>query len=111
AVFQVRGAELVAAVQDDAARGTPRAAVAGRFHNAVADVIRKGCRAVRERNGLSTVALSGGVFQNVVLLDKAIDRLQADGFRVLRHRQVPPNDGGLSLGQAVIADATAAAGG
>lgn len=107
--FTVRGADLAAAVLDDVRRGVPRAVVAGRFHNAMADVIRRGCRCARERTGLGTVALSGGVFQNVLLLGKAIDRLEADGFRVLRHRQVPPNDGGLSLGQAVIAGASAAA--
>jgi len=50
-----------------------------------------------------TVALSGGVFQNMLLLERTTDRLETQGFRVLRHRQVPPNDGGISLGQAVIA--------
>ena len=103
APFTVRGADIVAAALQDRGRGVPRAAVAGRFHNAVADVIHRGCLLARARTGLSTVALSGGVFQNVLLLGKAIDRLEADGFRVLRHRHVPPNDGGLSLGQAVIA--------
>ena len=103
AVFQVRAADLVGAVLEDLAGGVPRSVIAGRFHNAVADAIQRGCRAARHRTGIETVALSGGVFQNLLLLGKAIDRLEGDGFRVLRHRQVPPNDGGLSLGQAVIA--------
>jgi hydrogenase maturation protein HypF len=58
---------------------------------------------VRERTSLTSVALSGGVFQNMVLLERAIDALERRDFRVLVHRQVPPNDGGISLGQAVIA--------
>jgi len=101
--FEIRAADVVAAVLDDGAREVPRAVIAGRFHNAVADLIRDGCRRGRERAGISTVALSGGVFQNVLLLGKVVDRLEAEGFQVLRHRQMPPNDGGLSLGQAVIA--------
>jgi hydrogenase maturation protein HypF len=54
---------------------------------------------------LSTVALSGGVFQNLLLLSETVARLEGRGFRVLTHRQVPANDGGISLGQAVIAAA------
>jgi hydrogenase maturation protein HypF len=59
----------------------------------------------RERHGLSTVALSGGVFQNQLLLRGAVTRLEARGFRVLVHSRVPCNDGGISLGQAVVAGA------
>jgi hydrogenase maturation protein HypF len=52
---------------------------------------------------LSTVALSGGVFQNSLLITRCLDGLEGAGFRVLTHRQVPPNDGGISLGQAAVA--------
>ena len=59
----------------------------------------------RERHGLDTVALSGGVFQNLLVTARAAARLEARGFRVLLHSRVPCNDGGISLGQAVVAGA------
>jgi hydrogenase maturation protein HypF len=83
--------------------GASSDAIASRFHETVARIVLDGCRTARDRSGLTTVAVTGGVFQNVRLLSRAIELLEADGFRVLRHREVPPNDGGLSLGQAVIA--------
>jgi hydrogenase maturation protein HypF len=88
---------------EDLLRQVQPSAIAGRFHNSVAEAILQGCLSIREHTGLHTVALSGGVFQNMLLLERTIDRLEAQGFRVLRHRQVPPNDGGISLGQAVVA--------
>jgi hydrogenase maturation protein HypF len=101
--FEIPGADLVRAAVRDLRDGVPAPAIAGRFHNGVADAILAACRVARERSGLGAVALSGGVFQNMLLLGRASDRLEAGGFRVLRHRQVPPNDGGISLGQAAIA--------
>ena len=65
----------------------------------------RACRAVRAERGLTTVACSGGVFQNALLLGLVVDGLEADGFRVLLHSRVPPNDGGISLGQAAFAGA------
>jgi hydrogenase maturation protein HypF len=103
--FRVRGGDLVSSVVDDLAAGTTPPIVAARFHNGVAALIEAGCLLLRERHGLSTVALSGGVFQNVLLLRGALGRLEADGFRVLLHSRVPCNDGGISLGQAVVAAA------
>ena len=70
-----------------------------------AALIEDGCLLLRERHGLGTVALSGGVFQNLLVTERAAARLEARGFRVLLHSQVPCNDGGISLGQAVIAAA------
>jgi len=63
------------------------------------------CAALRDRSGRGTVALSGGVFQNLLLLGQVADRLEESGFRVLTHARVPPNDGGISLGQAAVAGA------
>jgi hydrogenase maturation protein HypF len=101
--FVVLGVDLVRGVVDDALAGVPVSTIAARFHESMAVAILEGCRTARARSGLATTALSGGVFQNVRLLGRAIDLLEADGFRVLRHRHVPPNDGGISLGQAVVA--------
>ncbi len=102
--FAIRGADLIRAAAADLVAGVAPSLIAARFHNGVADAIADGCRAVRERTGLETVALSGGVFQNALLLERAAARLVASRFRVLCHRQVPPNDGGISLGQAVTAN-------
>ena len=102
---QVYGTDLVRAAAEDLLAGTPPAAVAARFHGGVAEVIVRGCERLRERSGLATVALSGGVFQNRLLLGLVMDGLAAAGFRVLTHTRVPPNDGGISLGQAVVAAA------
>jgi hydrogenase maturation protein HypF len=77
--------------------------IGSRFHATLADVIVRTCRRLRDRSGLDRVALSGGVFQNVKLLRLAVDGLGRSGFQVYTHHQVPPNDGGLALGQAAIA--------
>ncbi|MFB9837978.1 Kae1-like domain-containing protein, partial [Actinoallomurus acaciae] len=106
--FTVRGADLVAAVVADLDSGVP--AVAARFHNTVARLVVAGAVRLRETTGLTTVALSGGVFQNVLLLDRTVTGLEAEGFAVLVHRRVPPNDGGISLGQAAVATARALSG-
>jgi hydrogenase maturation protein HypF len=105
----IHGADLVAAVLADLAEGVPTGAVAARFHNGVVDVLARACAAVRDGEGpgrgLDTVALSGGVFQNVVLTRRLAARLRADGFAVLTHHRVPPNDAGISLGQVAVAAA------
>jgi hydrogenase maturation protein HypF len=83
----------------------PRPIIAARFHNGLSALIEDGCALLRERHGLGTVALSGGVFQNTLLLGRTASRLRARGFTVLVHSRIPCNDGGISLGQAVVAAA------
>jgi hydrogenase maturation protein HypF len=99
------GADLIRAICADLAGGVPRETVAARFHQGVVTLIEDCCVEIRDRTGLSAVALSGGVFQNLLLLGQAVDRLETRGFRVLLHARVPCNDGGISLGQAVVAGA------
>ncbi|MDH3525024.1 MAG: carbamoyltransferase HypF [Acidobacteriota bacterium] len=92
---------LLAAVVEDSRRGVPAAIIAARFHGALAEGIGR----VAERVGEPVVALSGGCFQNLLLTERCRRRLRRGGFEVLIHRQVPPNDGGISLGQAAVAAA------
>jgi hydrogenase maturation protein HypF len=86
--------------------GASVAALAGAFHNAVADLVLDLCVRIGAAERVRTVALSGGVFQNRLLLSMCLRRLSAHAFTVLTHTRVPPNDGGLALGQAVIAGHT-----
>ena len=103
--FRIKGADLVRQAAEDLARGTERAVIAARFQQGIIRLIEDGCATIRDRHGLETVALSGGVFQNLTVLGRAVTRLEARGFRVLTHSRVPCNDGGISLGQAVVAAA------
>jgi hydrogenase maturation protein HypF len=90
---------LVEAVHRDVAHGEETARIAARFHNALANWVVS----VAERAGERRVALSGGVFQNGYLVERTAVLLEARGFQVYTHQRVPPNDGGIALGQAVIA--------
>ena len=99
----VRTPDIVRGVVEDLLVEVPAPRIAARFHATLADVIARACERIRARTGLASVALSGGVFQNVRLLSEAIERLEAGGFEVYRHGQVPANDGGLALGQAAVA--------
>ncbi|WP_329887248.1 carbamoyltransferase HypF [Pseudoramibacter faecis] len=94
---------LVRRVRDGIAAGRPAAELAYGFHAGLAAQAAAACGKLRESRGLATVALSGGVFQNKLLTRLTRDALEARGFTVLVHHLVPPNDGGLALGQAVIA--------
>ncbi|MBU2535105.1 MAG: carbamoyltransferase HypF [Chloroflexi bacterium] len=96
--------ELVSAVVNDVRSGIEPGVVSARFHLTVARIILETCRLISQKSSLITVALSGGVFQNRLLLNLAVDALEREGFNVLTHGLVPCNDGGISLGQAVIAN-------
>ncbi|HDO25358.1 MAG TPA: carbamoyltransferase HypF, partial [Nitrospirae bacterium] len=92
---------LIKKIVNDLRSGVPGEAIAKKFHNTVVDIIISVSESLRKETGLSTVALSGGVFQNAVLLEKAFSKLGEKGFTPLIHQLVPANDGGISLGQAV----------
>jgi hydrogenase maturation protein HypF len=91
---------LLHALIEDGTRRVPPAIRSARFHNALVD----GIAAVARLAGSPRVALSGGCFQNRLLLERTSERLAADGFDVLTHRLVPPNDGGIALGQVMVAE-------
>jgi hydrogenase maturation protein HypF len=96
---------MIREVASDVAGGVSPALIARRFHTTVVDLIAAVCGRIREVSGVGCVVLSGGVFLNALLVGEATARLTGDGFRVYRHRRVPPNDGGLCLGQLAIAAA------
>ena len=99
----VRTPDIVRGVVEDILAGVGADRIGSRFHATLAEVVVRTCRRLRDRSGLDRVALSGGVFQNVRLSRLAVDGLGRAGFQVYTHHQVPPNDGGLALGQAAIA--------
>ncbi|MFF3214319.1 carbamoyltransferase HypF [Streptomyces sp. NPDC002886] len=102
---------VLAAVVAEVRAGTPSPLIAARFHCGVAGLVVELCLLARERYGVETAALTGGVFANTVLSSLCARRLRGHGFTVLRHHRVPPNDGGLALGQLMVAAATATAAG
>ena len=95
----------IRALAEDRDRGLPTGEIAGRFHNTLVAMAVETCRAAREKTKIYDVALSGGTFQNMILMRTLPAALEKEGFRVLRHHRVSPNDEGLSLGQLMIAEA------
>jgi hydrogenase maturation protein HypF len=95
----------IQAIVRDLVAGLPGAYISAAFHNTVAGVVVEVCRRLHASEGIGRVCLSGGTFQNMYLLERAVAGLRADGFDVFLHSKVPPNDGGIALGQAMIANA------
>jgi hydrogenase maturation protein HypF len=87
----------------DVRAGVPVSKISARFHNGLAEAVREMVGRISLETGIRSVVLSGGVWQNITLLRRTLALLQGDGFRVYIHREAPTNDGGLSLGQAVVA--------
>jgi hydrogenase maturation protein HypF len=96
---------VIRSLVDDLRRGTSIQKMAAGFHVAIANLVVDLARQERQETGIDVVALTGGVFQNVVLTGMVERWLEADGFEVLTHRLVPPNDGGMALGQVAVAAA------
>jgi hydrogenase maturation protein HypF len=97
--------EVVRLVVRDLHAGVALGTVATRFHNGLADCTAAACVQLASRHGLGTAVLSGGVFQNRLLLERTTERLERAGLRVLIPELLPPNDGGIGYGQAAIAAA------
>jgi hydrogenase maturation protein HypF len=106
----VETAPLVRALVADVLARRPVPEIAGAFHNALRDLILGAVARLAPRTGVRRVALTGGVFQNALLAERAADALTRRGFEVLLHRRVPCNDGGLALGQAYVAALSSALG-
>ncbi len=96
-------AETIRGIVHDLAEGASPAKISGRFHRTIASLIVKTCEMIRSGENLNRVVLSGGVFQNILLLSLVTKGLRNSSFDVYTHHLVPCNDGGISLGQAVIA--------
>jgi len=101
-IVQVEG--LLSAIIKDLYQGTAKATISAKFHNTIAQMVCEMCQSIAKKTKINQVALSGGVFQNRLLLRELVSMLESAGFSVLTHKQVPCNDGGISLGQAVIAN-------
>lgn len=106
----IKAETVIRKAVEDLLDGRSASEVSARFHLAVVDFILKIARQLRDERNLNRVALSGGVFQNMFLLERVCGLLEKDGFEVLTHSRVPTNDGGISLGQAAIANARLTAG-
>ena len=96
---------LIQGVVEDLRSGVSSAVISGKFHNALIRLFTQLCREIRTGTGLDRVALSGGSFQNALLLEGLIRSLSDEKFTVFTHTRVPANDGGVSLGQAWVAAA------
>ena len=102
-VKRISVSPFIKGVVDDVINGQTPAQIGGRFHASLVDLFARMCHTLRDETGINAVALSGGVFQNVILLDQLSQKLDAMNFEVLTHKLVPANDGGIALGQAAVA--------
>lgn len=102
-LFIVECKEIFKEIVRDIDSGIEKAIIASRFHETAAGIIMEGCISIRKDTGIEKVVLSGGVFQNMTLLERAVHQLETEGFHVYTHSSVPANDGGIALGQAVTA--------
>jgi hydrogenase maturation protein HypF len=104
-VMQFPSAPIIRSVVDDVHNGVALGRIGATFHNTLVALFSDVCERIREMRGLDRVALSGGCFQNKRLLVHLSEALEGKGFHVYSQATVPSNDGGISLGQAIVADA------
>lgn len=93
---------LIQGIVNDLLNGVNHTIISAKFHNTLAEIIAEVCKKIKIDTGIDKVVLSGGCFQNIFLLDRTLNKLTAE-FKIFIHKDVPTNDGGISLGQAVIA--------
>jgi hydrogenase maturation protein HypF len=101
--FIIQWQTVIKHIMEDLQHRTANPVISARFHNSIVEMVAQVCIMLRDIVGLHDVVLSGGVFQNNFLLSRSIHKLTSNGFTVYIHQKVPCNDGGISLGQAVIA--------
>jgi len=104
-VCEISVASIISGIVRDWQNGLSPADISTRFHLSLIQIYSKLCDLIRYETGLNRVVLSGGAFQNAILLKGLMEGLRRKGFRVYTHRRLPPNDGGISLGQALAAAA------
>lgn len=104
-IFRICTDNVIKSIIEDKRSGVPISIISSKFHTTVAVMVEKICSLIRRDTGLRRVVLSGGVFQNCTLLEQCVGALTNCGFEVYTHSRVPSNDGGISLGQAVMAAA------
>jgi len=91
--------EMIKGIVEDLRKGVPRGYIGKKFHNTLVRIVEVVVKELSNFSGIRNVVLSGGVFQNSIILDKTLEVLESEGFNVFVHKKVPPNDGGISLGQ------------
>lgn len=101
--IQIRWAPIWQGIVEDLKAGTGKGVVSARFHNTLAEIIQAVCLRISRETGIKEVALTGGVFQNRFLLARTAGKLKDAGLKLLLHHELPPNDSGIALGQAMIA--------
>jgi len=100
---QIKTQTLIRGIVDDTHAGQSISVISAKFHNSIVKMSLEACQTIRDESGINTVALSGGVWQNLFLIERTLKELKDAGFRVLIHHQVPTNDACISLGQVLVA--------
>jgi hydrogenase maturation protein HypF len=102
-VYRIELKPIIYGIVEDIEKGISRSTISGKFHRTIANMFSRLCIIIRKERGINQVVLSGGVFQNSFLLTALSQTLEKQGFKVYSHARIPTNDGGIALGQAVIA--------